>query len=148
MQYPVAFSVLRSLRAVVAAVAVAGLAACGGGGDDGLDLACGGTQQLQLSFGYEINGTLVDASRPITLPAGVAIVAVPRIVGLPAACLSAARLKVSHLQEFRGPTGITVDTNTGVLTGTVIGRGSVSFRLTLNVDGYVNPLVEDVDFFM
>ncbi len=145
MQYPVSF---HTLRAAIAAVAVAALSACGGGGDDGPDLPCGGGQTLRLSIAYDINGSLVDASRPITLPQGVPIVAAPRIVGLPAACAGAARLTLSQFMSFRGPTGITVDTTTGVLTGTVIGAGTVSFRLTLNVNGYANPIIVGVDFFM
>lgn len=137
---------MKNLWMAVRLTVLACLAGCGGGGGES-DGPCGGSD-LRVSITYEVNGQLVDATRPIILSQGMSVVAVPRFIGLPAACGGAARLTVSKVLSSSVPTGLTLDNTTGVLSGTTMARGSIGFWLTLKVDGYLSAIEQDVVFFM
>lgn len=133
------------LRLPIATALLATLGACGGG--DGLDLPCGGTQDLSLAITYEVNGVLVDGSRTIVLPRGVPVLATPRILGLPAACNGATLLTVRS-SNTGSPNGMSLDANTGVVSGTATSLGRFNINFKVAVDGYPNELFQTINFIM
>lgn len=135
----------RFTRLATVACTVAALTACGGGADEP-DLPCGGTLPLSIAVAYEVNGIPLDVLTTIVLPRNVAVVATPRIVGLPAACAGAARLTVTD-RTMTSPGGIVLDTSTGVMSGIATLRGSFDLQLKITVDGYINPVWQNINVF-
>lgn len=140
-------AVARFGRLSFTAALLATLAACGGGGDDGPDLPCGGGQALSIAVAYEVNGTLLDVASTITLPRNVYVQATPRIVGLPAACAGKAHVTVSA-ETTTSPGGITLDRATGVMSGTATIRGIFDLQLKITVDGYTFPVFQNINVFI
>lgn len=120
------------------------LAACGGGDDAGSP--CGGAGTLSLNVTYEVNGTLVDPTRTHVLTRGVPVMAVPRAVGLPAAC--AGKERITHRVIGSVPVGLSVNATTGAFSGTPVELGRLSIELRLGVDGYTSDVRQTVDFIM
>lgn len=123
-------------------VSAAFLSACGGGGDDAGP--CGGSGNLSVSLAYEVNGQVVDPSL-ISLRVGAPVMAIPKAVGLPAACNTAARWTFRQTST-RVPEGLSFDTVTGVVSGTPAATGFLTLTMGLRVEGYVFNVEERVTF--
>jgi hypothetical protein len=138
-----AINMHRQINLLLAAVLITSvLSACGGGDDE--NTPCGGTGNLSLTLAYEINGQLVNPS-VMTLRTGTAVQAVPKAVGLPAACNAAARWTFAQLGSSR-PAGLAFDPATGVVSGTPTGTGFLTVDMTLRVDGYAFSVNERAVF--
>jgi len=118
------------------------LSACGGGGGDGGP--CGGAGDLRVSLAYEVNGVLVDPTL-ISLRIGTPVTAIPKAVGLPAACEPAARWTFRQTST-RTPAGLSFDTVTGVVSGTPTASGTLLLTMSLRVDGYAFSVDERATF--
>jgi hypothetical protein len=134
----------RARFTLLAFASAAVLSACGGGGDD--DGPCGGAGTLSLNVTYEVNGALVDPTRTTVLTRGSPVLAVPRAVGLPAAC--AGKERITHRVLGSVPTGLSVNATTGAFSGTPTELGSLRIELRLGVEGYTSEVRQTVDFIM
>lgn len=138
---------LRTAFSIAALACTLALSGCGGGGGGAGDgLPCGGSSTLSLAPSYEVNGSLVELQSSIVLARGLAVVATPKVLGLPGACLGASRWTFSASQPV--PDGMVFDAKTGVFSGMPTARASFPVRLQLEVDGYTNTISAMAKFLM
>ena len=128
------------LTATLTAAAL--LSACGGGSDG---LPCGGASTLNLDLTYEVNGVLVDPTRLVVLTRGAAVTAVPRVIGLPAACAGAVHLTATARSAV--PASLVFDAASGAFTGPT-SLANLSVELKVQVDGYTSTVQRTVNFVM
>lgn len=118
------------------------MSACGGGSDDGGP--CGGSGNLSVALAYEVNGQVVDPS-VISLRVGTPVMAIPKAVGLPAACNADARWTFRQTST-RVPEGLSFNNVTGVVSGTPTATGFLTLTMDLRVEGYAFSVEERVTF--
>jgi hypothetical protein len=121
------------------------LTACGGGGDSGPDLCAG--SKLEIATAYDVDGRSYAATQTIALVKGTAVNAVPRIVGLPAACNGRSSIAAKVVGSL--PDGLSLEATTGRVTGTPTGAArSLRVELTASVQNYSGNVTETHTFFL
>lgn len=111
----------------------------------GLLVGCGGAN-LSVDVTYQVNGQLVDPSSMANLVRGQPVMAMPRAVGLPAACQGKERI-VAALRSAV-PAGLSFDAATGAFSGTPTQRSLMRVELSLTVEGYTSSVRRTLDFAM
>ncbi|HSV51120.1 MAG TPA: putative Ig domain-containing protein [Burkholderiaceae bacterium] len=101
---------------------VAGLVACGGGGGGGTGVACT-DGNIYASFAYTgLNGVV-----------GTSITATPQITGIPAVCTSGLGFE---LASGALPEGLSLNADTGVISGVARSSGLFTFTVRLTLDHF------------
>jgi Putative Ig domain len=112
-------SFLRSKAATIAAVALFTLAACGGGGSDG-------PSTLVVGFDYPPSTVNGEVFRPLSVA--------PTVTGLQ-----------GHSATFQAldplPVGLTINRNTGEISGVPLAKGDHLVSIQLSVSGYEGRLL-------
>ena len=89
---------------------------------------------------------LVDPTQLVVLTRGAAVTAVPRVIGLPAACAAAAHLTATARSTV--PAGLAFEAASGFFTGTPTKLANFRVDLKLQVDGYTSTVQRTVEFQM